>query len=127
LRSGLQAVIHPATRSAGTSRQHDCRYSWRIAIRSAPRGDDLEGIGLEAIRRELTVGNNFYLPIDPVMQAEAKEWVKEQEQKIRDAEQNRINREKLTLKYTRWTLIAAIAAVVVGVIGIVLSLFLEPG
>jgi hypothetical protein len=56
--------------------------------------------GLEAIRRELTVGNNFYLPIDPVMQSEAKEWVAEQEEIIRKAESERISREKLTLKYT---------------------------
>jgi hypothetical protein len=83
--------------------------------------------GLEAIRRELTVGNNFYLPIDPVMQSEAKEWVAEQEEIIRKAESERISREKLTLKYTLWTLVAAIAAVLVGVIGVVLSLLQEPG
>ena len=45
-----------------------------------------EGIGLDFIRRELTVGNNFYLPIDPAMQNDAKEWVAEQEEIIRKAE-----------------------------------------
>jgi hypothetical protein len=83
-----------------------------------------EGIGLEAIRRELTVGNNFYLPIDPAMQAEAREWVEEQEEKIRNAELERTNREKLTLKYTLWTLIAAIGAVVVGIAGIIITVML---
>jgi hypothetical protein len=77
-----------------------------------------EGIGLDFIRRELTVGNNFYLPIDPAMQNDAKEWVAEQEEIIRKAELERTNREKLTLKYTLWTLVAAIVAVVVGIIGI---------
>jgi hypothetical protein len=70
---------------------------------------------------------NYYLPIDQAAQAEAREWVAEQEEKNREAERDRINRETLTLKYTRWTLIAAIAAVVVGVVGIVLSLLVEPG
>jgi hypothetical protein len=85
-----------------------------------------EGIGLEYIKRELTVGNSFYLQTE-AERSEAQEWVAEQEEKIRKAESEHISREKLTLKYTRWTLIAAIAAVVVGVIGIVLSLLLEPG
>ena len=82
-----------------------------------------EGIGLDFIRRELTVGNNFYLPIDPAMQNDAKEWVAEQEI-IRKAERERTNREKLTLKYTLWTLLAAIAAVLVGIAGIIVTVML---
>lgn len=74
-----------------------------------------EGVGLEAIRREVTVGNNYYIPIDPAMQAEAREWVAEREQEIRDADRARTTREKQTLKYTRWTLVAAIAAALVGI------------
>ncbi len=83
-----------------------------------------EGIGLDFIRRELTVGNNFYLPIDPAMQNDAKEWVAEQEEIIRKAERERTNREKLTLKYTLWTLLAAIAAVLVGIAGIIVTVML---
>ena len=83
-----------------------------------------EGVGLEFIRRELTVGNNYYIPIDPPTQAEAREWVAEQEKEIREAERDRTTREKLTLKYTRWTLFAAIAAVFVGLAGIIMSLML---
>ena len=83
-----------------------------------------EGIGLGAIRRELTVGNNFYLPIDPAMQAEAREWVAEREREIWEAEQARTTREKLTLKYTLWTLLAAIAAVFVGIAGIIVTVML---
>jgi hypothetical protein len=86
-----------------------------------------EGIGLEPIRRELTFGNNYYLPIDPAMQSEAKEWVAEQEEIIRNAERERTNREKLTLKYTLWTLLAAIAAVLVGIAGIVVTVMLASG
>jgi hypothetical protein len=74
-----------------------------------------EGIGLEFIKRELTVGNQYYIPIDAPTQAEAREWVAEQEKKIRNKERNRVIREILTL-------IAAIAAVAVGIIGVVLSL-----
>jgi hypothetical protein len=42
-----------------------------------------EGIGLDAIKREPTLGNNFYISIDAATQAEAKEWVAEQEEKKR--------------------------------------------
>ena len=81
-----------------------------------------EGIGFEAVRRELTVGNNYYLPIDANAQAEAKEWVAEKEKEIREAELARIGREQRSLKYNFLTLLAAIAAVVVGIIGVVVTL-----
>lgn len=42
-----------------------------------------EGIGLEAIRRELAVGNSYYLPIDPESQREAREWVAEKLEEAR--------------------------------------------
>ena len=44
-----------------------------------------EGIGLDKIRLEITVGNYFYTPADPAAQAEAREWVAEQEKEIREA------------------------------------------
>jgi hypothetical protein len=81
-----------------------------------------EGIGLEAIRRELTIGNNFYLPIDPVMHVEAQEWVAEREREILEVELAGMSREKRILKYTLWTLLAAIAAVVVGIVAVVVTL-----
>jgi hypothetical protein len=80
------------------------------------------GVGLEAIRRELTVGNNYHLPTDLASQAAAREWVEEQEREIRDAETARTARENKVLNYTFWTLVAAIAAVVVGVAAIVLPM-----
>jgi hypothetical protein len=83
-----------------------------------------EGIGLDKIRLEITVGNQYYIPIDPAAQAEAREWVAEQEKEIREAELARTTREKLTLKYSLWTLIAAIAAVVVGIAGIIITVML---
>jgi hypothetical protein len=46
------------------------------------------------------------------------------EKEIREAERDRTTREKLTLKYTRWTLFAAIAAVVVGIAGIIVTVML---
>jgi hypothetical protein len=94
-----------------------------ISVKNRKR---FEGIGLDHIKRELTVGNSYYMQTTEA-RGEAEEWVAEQEEKIRKAESEHISREKLTLKYTRWTLIAAIAAVVVGVVGIVLSLLVEPG
>jgi hypothetical protein len=81
-----------------------------------------EGIGFEVVRREVTVGNVFYLPFDPASQAEAKEWVAEREREIREAEIARIGREKQSLRYSRRTLVAAIAAVLVGIIGVVVTL-----
>jgi hypothetical protein len=80
-----------------------------------------EGIGLEMIRREVTVGNQFYIPIDAATQAEAREWVDEQERQLREVNDARTVREKRTLRYTFWTLIAAIAAVFVGIAGIIVT------
>jgi hypothetical protein len=47
--------------------------------------------------------------------------VAEREKEIREGERARTTREQLTLKYTRWTLFAAIAAVLVGIAGIVVT------
>ena len=107
-------------RRAGRREQARRQRPERCAVTISDKHRKLfEGIGFEDIRRRVTLGNNYYLPIDQAAQAEAREWVAEQEEKNREAERDRINRETLTLKYTRWTLIAAIAAVVVGVVGIV--------
>ena len=83
-----------------------------------------EGVGLEVVRREVTVGVHHFIPIDNATQAEAREWVAEQEAEVRGAELARTTREKLTLKYTRWTLLAAIAAVFVGIAGIIITVML---
>ncbi len=48
----------------------------------------------------------------------------EREKEIREAERDRTTREKLTLKYTLWTLLAAIAAVLVGIAGIIVTVML---
>ena len=80
------------------------------------------GIGLDAIRREVTVGNNYYLPIDEKTQAEAREWIIECEKEIQEAERARVDREKHALQYNFWTLIAAVAAVAIGVVGVLVTL-----
>jgi hypothetical protein len=86
-----------------------------------------EGVGLDAISREVTVGFHKYIPIDAATQAEAREWVAEREKEIREAERARTTREQLTLKYTLWTLFAAIAAVLVGIAGIIVTVMLAGG
>lgn len=58
-----------------------------------------EGIGFEAVRRELTAGYSRYLPIDATSQAEAKEWVAEKEKEIGETDSARTNREKRSLRY----------------------------
>jgi hypothetical protein len=83
-----------------------------------------EGVGLEVIRREVTVGDYHYIPVDDATRAEAREWVAEREREILEAELARMIREKRTLKYTLWTLLAAIAAVVVGIVAVVVTLML---
>ncbi len=82
-----------------------------------------EGIGFEAVRRELAVGNNHYLPIDATAQAEAREWIAEQEKEIRETALARVAREQRSLKYTFWTLVAALAAVVVSIVGVLVTLW----
>ena len=58
-----------------------------------------EGVGLEKIRRELTVGDYHYIPVDGTTQAEAREWAAEQEAKLekekndaRELEAHRLDR-----------------------------------
>jgi hypothetical protein len=83
-----------------------------------------EGIGLDKIKLEITVGNQYFIPIDATAQAEAREWVTEQEKKIRDAEADRIGREKKMLRYTFGTLIAAVVAAIAAIaVPILLPLF----
>jgi hypothetical protein len=64
-----------------------------------------EAIGLSAIRRELAVGNNYYLPIDAESQRQAREWVNEKLEEQR--------REKATDK--RWQIIIGGAGLVAAV------------
>ena len=75
-----------------------------------------EGIGLDHIRRELTVGNSYYIKTTEA-RGEAEEWVAEQEEKIREAEADRIKREKIIMY-------AAIVAGIAGVAAIVLPILL---
>jgi hypothetical protein len=72
-----------------------------------------EGIGLSAaIRRELIIGGSAFLGLEnDQRRIEAREWIDEQEQNIRDKERTHNNREL-------WTLISAIVAAVAGVIGV---------
>ena len=71
-----------------------------------------EGIGLEFIKRELTVGNSFYMQTIEA-RGEAEEWVAEEERKIRTAEAERTKREKIIMYAA---IVAAVAAIVVPII-----------
>jgi hypothetical protein len=87
---------------------------WSVAVTISDKNRKrFEGIGLEYIRRELTVGNHQYIPIDAPTQAEAREWVVEQEDKIRKTEAQRTCREKVIMVAA---IVAAIAAIIVPVI-----------
>jgi hypothetical protein len=81
-----------------------------------------EAIGLHAIRRELEVGNVQYLH-GAVQREQAREWVAEQVAKEELQAQARRAREDKTYHYVQWTFFAALAAVIVGVIGVIVTLF----
>lgn len=66
-----------------------------------------EAIGLSAIRRELAVGNSFYLPIDAESQREAREWVVE---KLDEGRRNKTIDDRWRLIIGSAGLVAAVAA-----------------
>ena len=80
----------------------------------------VQGIGLDEIGRELVIGNFPNIPIYETTRAEALEWGSERGRKIQEV--GRTRREKEGLQYAERTLLAAIAALIVGVIGVVISL-----
>jgi|SRR6185312_5075752 preprotein translocase subunit Sss1 len=80
----------------------------------------VQGIGLDEIGRELVIGNFPNIPIYETTRAEALERGWERGSKIQEV--GRTRREKEGLQYAERTLLAAIAALIVGVIGVVISL-----
>src|SRR6476660_727256 len=81
----------------------------------------VQGIGLDEIRRELVIGNFPNIPIYETTRAEALlEWGSERGREIQEV--GRARREKEGLQYAQRTLLAAIAALIVGIIGVVISL-----
>ena len=80
----------------------------------------VQGIGLDEIRRELVIGNFPNIPIYETTRAEALEWGSERGREIQEV--GRARREKEGLQYAERTLLAAIAALIVGIIGVVISL-----
>ena len=80
----------------------------------------VQGIGLDEIGRELVIGNFPNIPIYETTRAEALERGWERGNKIQEV--GRTRREKEGLQYAERTLLAAIAALIVGVIGVVISL-----
>ena len=80
----------------------------------------VQGIGLDEIGRELVIGNFPNIPIYETTSAEALERGWERGSKIQEV--GRTRREKEGLQYAERTLLAAIAALIVGVIGVVISL-----
>jgi hypothetical protein len=71
-----------------------------------------EGIGLEFIKRELTVGNSYYLRT-PEECGEGQEWVSEQEEIISKADAEWTKREKIIMYAA---IVAAVAAIVVPIV-----------
>jgi hypothetical protein len=67
-----------------------------------------EGIGLEFIKRELTVGNSFYMQTVEE-RSEAQEWVAEQDAKREREKREARQREAKTLE---WTIAGVIVAIV---------------
>jgi hypothetical protein len=67
-----------------------------------------EGIGVEPIRRELAVGNVFYLH-GPEMRRQAQEWVVEQDAKL--AEGTKSGRRIENIKYFVALFVSVVAAV----------------
>jgi hypothetical protein len=78
------------------------------------------GIGLDEIRRELVIGNFPNMPIYETTRAEALEWSSERGREIQEV--GRAHREKEGRQYAQRTLLGAISALIVGVIGVVISL-----
>ena len=80
-----------------------------------------EGIGLDEIRRELWANSNEYLHGEE-QRSQASEWVAEQEAELKNEIKSCRVREDQTYRYVQWTFFAALAAVVVGIIGVVVTL-----
>jgi disulfide bond formation protein DsbB len=75
-----------------------------------------EGIGLDKIRLEITVGNQYYIPVDAAAQAEAREWVAEQDAKREQEKREARQREVKTLGWTIAGVLVAIVAACAAVI-----------
>jgi|HubBroStandDraft_4_1064222.scaffolds.fasta_scaffold413962_1 hypothetical protein len=83
-----------------------------------------EAIGLPEIRRELVVGNVKYLRVSHGGEREqAQEWVVEQEAKVAQEIEARKKRESDAFRMAELTLWAAGAAVLVGIIGVMVTWF----
>ena len=91
-----------------------------------------EGIGLEKIRRELTVGDYHYIPVDDTTQAEAREWAAEQEAKLekekKDARELEARRFRSVLGWTiAGVVVTVVAAAAIIAAGPVIKEWIERG
>jgi hypothetical protein len=78
-----------------------------------------EGVGLETVRRELATRVYYYLSSGSAESLDqAREWVAQQEKDIEAAA--KLNREDKLLRYSQWTLIAAIIAAIAVIASIIL-------
>jgi nitrate reductase NapE component len=83
-----------------------------------------EAITLPEIRRELVVGNVKYLRVSHGGERDqAQEWVTEQEAKIAQETEARKKQEADAFRVANLTLWAAVAAVLVGIIGVMVTWF----
>jgi hypothetical protein len=82
-----------------------------------------ENIGLASIRRELAVGSIQFLGLDEGVRAQAKEWISEQDEKVRQEKQEAKDLEAQRFNtIRRWTVIAALAGVVAAIAAVIAAL-----
>jgi hypothetical protein len=80
-----------------------------------------EGVGLDTVRRELATRVYYYLSSGSAESLDqARAWVAEKEKDIEDAEAAKLELADKLLRYSLWTLIAAVVAAVAAVASIVL-------
>jgi hypothetical protein len=79
----------------------------------------LERLGESAVRFDLQMRQGVGIGMNnDVMYRFAFQW-------LRGKEQERESRERVTVKYVKWTLIAAVAAVIIGVAGIIATVMIS--
>jgi membrane protein YqaA with SNARE-associated domain len=80
----------------------------------------LDVLGENTVRADLNLRNGVGIGFNTdMMQVVAREW-------LREKEETRERRERLAYRYVKWTLIAAVVAVFVGIAGIVATIMTSP-
>jgi hypothetical protein len=79
----------------------------------------LERLGESAVRFDLQMRQGVGIGMNnDVMHRFAFQW-------LRDKERERESRERVTVRYVKWTLVAAVAAVIIGVLAIIVTVMIS--